>query len=151
MASTDAEPEVGAADPGLSGGGPSESDVAVLRSAYAAFNERDAEAFVACFDADAYWLPTVGAWGEGRHYQGHGGVRQVLVDVVNDWREFVAEPTEFRQVGDLTLVLGRVRAVSHAGRSIDAPAAWVWEMRDGKVLRLQAYSDPAQAREALGV
>jgi ketosteroid isomerase-like protein len=29
--------------------------------------------------------------------------------------------------------------------------AWIWQMREGKALLLQAYSDPQQALDALGL
>jgi ketosteroid isomerase-like protein len=69
-----------------------------------------------------------------------------------DWQEFQSLPQEFREVGDLILVLGYVRAIpKDGGREIRSPTAWIWEMRDGKALRLQAYTDPRRALEALGI
>jgi hypothetical protein len=127
-------------------------DVDSLRRGYEAFNRRDMKALLAFFDPDATWIPSSSAWGAGRTYRGHEGVAQLFEDVERDWEEFEAHPQEFRQVGDLILVLGRVHAIPKGGgREIRAPTAWIWEMRDGKGLRLQAYTDPRRALEALGV
>jgi uncharacterized protein len=130
----------------------SEADFEVLRRGYQAFNRRDLDGLVAFFDPDAVWIPTSSAWGAGNAYQGHEGVGRLLEDLARDWQEFEAEPQEFRQVGDLILVLGSVRAVPKGGGSeIHLATGWIWEMRDGRALRLQAYTDPGRALEALGL
>lgn len=129
-----------------------ETDIEVLRRAYEAFNSRDLAALLEFFDPDSHWVPSSSAWGAGTVYQGHEGVRRLLDDLASDWERFEAAPEDYRDLGDLILVTGRVRAVSKdGGREIDSPTAWVWEMRDGKALRLQAYTDPQAARDALGL
>jgi ketosteroid isomerase-like protein len=130
----------------------SERDVELLRQAYQAFNRRDLGALLDFFDPDAYWVPAPSAWRNGYAYHGPEGVRQLLTDLAADWDEFSAEPEEFREIDDLIFVSGRVHAVTKGGgEKIDSPTAWVWEMRNGKAIRLQAYTDPQKAREALGV
>jgi ketosteroid isomerase-like protein len=128
------------------------SDVDSLRRGYEAFNRRDTDGLLGFFDPDATWIPSSSAWGAGRAYRGHEGVARLFEDLERDWQEFEALPHEFRQVGDLILVLGRVRAIPKGGgEEIRSPTAWIWEMRGGKALRLQAYTDPRRALEALGV
>jgi uncharacterized protein len=130
----------------------SKSDLDVLRRGYEAFNRRDLEGLLEFFDRDSTWIPSPSAWGAGRVYQGHEGVAQLLADMELEWQEFEAVPEEFRQVGDFVLALGYVRAVPNGGdHEIRSATAWIWEMRDGKCLRLQAYTDPARALEALGL
>jgi ketosteroid isomerase-like protein len=130
----------------------SEADFDVLRAAYEAFNSRDQEGMVEFFDPDALWIPVSSAWGAGAAYRGHEGVGMLIADMAQDWEEFEAKPQQFRQVGDLILVLGIVRAVPrNGGKEICSETAWIWEMRDGKGLRLQAYPEPARALEALGL
>ena len=130
----------------------SESDIDSLRRGYEAFNRRDLEGLLAFFHADATWIPSYSAWGEGRVYHGHEGVGRLFEDMERDWQEFQSEPEEFRQVGDWILVLGYVRAIpKEGGREIRSPTAWIWEMHDGKAKRLQAYTDPRRALEALGI
>jgi ketosteroid isomerase-like protein len=130
----------------------SDADFDVLRAAYEAFNRRDREGMVAFFDPDAVWIPISSAWGAGAAYRGAEGVGELLDDMARDWQEFEAEPQQFRQVGDLILVLGVVHAVpKQGGEEIRSETAWIWEMRDGRGLRLQAYPEPARALEALGL
>ncbi len=130
----------------------SEADFDVLRRGYEAFNRRDLEGLVALFDPDAVWIPSSSAWGAGNAYRGHDGVRRLLDDLARDWQDFQADPREFRQVGDHILVLGQVRAVPKDGdHEITSSTGWIWEVRDGRALRLQAYTDPERALEARGL
>lgn len=130
----------------------SQSDIEALRQAYEAFNRRDLDALRTFFDPDAHWVPAPSVWGAGKTYHGHEGLAELLRDMDVDWGEFRSQPEEFREVGDLILVLGSVHArPADADRAIDSPTAWIWEMRDGKAFLLQAYNDPAAALDALGL
>ena len=130
----------------------SSADIETLRQAYEAFNRRDLEHLTEFFDPDAYWVPSASVWGAGKTYHGHAGLAELLRDLAADWQVFESHPEEFREVGDHILVLGRIHARRAAdGRELDSPAGWIWEMRDGRALRLQAYADPAKALEALGL
>jgi ketosteroid isomerase-like protein len=129
-----------------------DSDIDVLRRGYDAFNRRDLEGLVAFFHPDSTWIPSSSAWGAGRVYSGHAGVARLLEDMEREWQEFQSVPEEFRQIGDFVLVNGHVRAVPKGGGpEIRSATAWIWEMRDGKCLRLQAYTEPDRALEALGL
>jgi ketosteroid isomerase-like protein len=130
----------------------SERDLEVLRLAYDAFNRRDLQALLEFFDPGAHWVPSSSVWGAGTAYHGHEGVERLLADLAANWDRFEADPQEFREVGDLILVTGRVHALAKGGaREIDSATAWVWQMREGKALLLQAYADAQQARDALGL
>ena len=129
----------------------SEADVELLRRGYQAFNRRDMAGLMAFLHPEAVWIPSPSAWGAGRAYHGHDGVASLLEDLAREWEEFEVEPDEFRQVGDLVLVLGTVRARAKGGKEIRAATAWIWELREGRALRLQAYTDQSRALEALGV
>jgi uncharacterized protein len=127
-------------------------DVDSLRRGYEAFNHRDLEGLVTLFDPDATWIPSASAWGAGQVYHGHDGIARLFEELERDWQEFQSIPEEFREVGDFILTLGYVQATpKEGGHEIRSPTAWIWEMRDGKALRLQAYTDPGRALEALGV
>ena len=130
----------------------SDADIEVLRHAYEAFNRRDLDALTRFFDPDAYWVPSSSLWGSGKTYHGHDGLAELLQDLAADWDRFDTQPRQFREVGDHILVLGTVHARRlNDQRDFNSPTAWIWEMRSGKALRLQAYTDPAKALEALGL
>jgi uncharacterized protein len=130
----------------------SQADLDALRDGYEAFNRRDLDGLIEFFDADSSWIPSSSVWGAGGAYHGHEGVAQLLADLERDWERFEALPREFREIDDLILVLGQVEAVAKGGgRQVASQTAWIWQMRDGKALLLQAYSDPEQALAALAL
>ncbi|MDP8942718.1 MAG: hypothetical protein M3N16_01135 [Actinomycetota bacterium] len=47
------------------------------------------------------------------------------------------------------MTTGRVCGRGRAGRDFDAPDAFVWEVRDGKTVRVAAYPDTATLIEAV--
>ena len=68
------------------------------------------------------------------------------------WESFRIEPEEFIDAGDDVVVVARVRGRSREGGvEIDQRAAAIWTLRDGKVLRIAEYSDPAEALRSAGV
>jgi ketosteroid isomerase-like protein len=63
--------------------------------------------------------------------------------------EFAVVPERFHDAGDTVVVEGRARGKTKSGRVLDAPAAWVWTVRDGKAVRNMNYHDTDAWREAL--
>jgi len=59
-------------------------------------------------------------------------------------------PARYRELDDRILVLGRVYARS-GGQIVDSSAGWVWEVRDGTIVRGQVFSDPEAALRFVGV
>ena len=77
-----------------------------------------------------------------------GGVFQRIVSDVED---FGAVPGHFHEGGDTAVVEGRYRRkVKTTGRTVDAQFAHVWQLRDGKVVRFQQYTDTKRRARAAG-
>jgi uncharacterized protein len=130
----------------------SERDVEVVRQALAAFNEGDIEAVLGCMDPDIEFVP-LRALLEGSAYRGHDGFRRFVADMVDDWEDYHPISEEFRDVGDgRVLVLGRFHARGRAsGVEVESPAAWVSQVRGGKIVRVRIYADEQSALASLGV
>ena len=116
------------------------------------FNRRDLEALLDVIDPDVEWIPIMATL-EGRVYRGHEGMRQWLDDLSTDWEVFETHQEEFREIGDRVLVFGRwrARARSSGVELENEPASWVIDLKDGKVVRLQTYTDRREAVEAVGL
>jgi ketosteroid isomerase-like protein len=94
-----------------------------------------------------------GAAMEGRSYHGHDGILDWWRnDIRATWKVFQVYPEHFQAVGDKLLVTGRWTARGiESGVDLDIPAAWVIEVRDGKIAYWQTYTDHAQARRDVGL
>ncbi len=58
----------------------------------------------------------------------------------------------FHDAGDKVVAIVRQRGKSKAGGlPVEMAFAQVWTMRDGKTSRMEAYANPAEALEAVGL
>jgi ketosteroid isomerase-like protein len=75
---------------------------------------------------------------------------KVFQMVVDHFEEFAVVPERFHDAGDVVVVEGRAVGKTKTGRVLDAPAAWVWVVRDGKAVANRNYHDTDAWRVALG-
>lgn len=121
------------------------SDIDVVRAVFSAFAERDVERLVAMADPQMVFHTVTGDYaGHAQPYRGHEGLRRYFRDVAQVWEELTLTPTEFRPVGEIVLVTGRVNARSPA-RVISGSAGWIWRVRDGLAVYCRVYPSAAAA------
>ena len=130
----------------------SEENLDLPRRLIEAYNRGDIPSFLECLDPDVEWIPIMAAL-EGRVYRGHAGVRRWLDDLARDWEYFEPCYEEYHDLGDRVLILGRWRA---RGRSsgvelTNQPAAWLYEIKDGRAVWMRTFTDRAEALESAGV
>ncbi len=130
---------------------PPADTVALLEAIYAAFARRDLATLTRLADpAFELHAPTATMLRGGEPYRGHDGLRRYLADVERLWDRLELEVDELRMAADRRVVaLGRLR-VHGAGRMIDAPAAWVWRLRDGRALSAHVFETRRAALAAVG-
>ncbi len=128
----------------------SQRNVEIARAVHEAFNRRDLAALFELLDPEVEWIPILAAL-EGRVYRGHAGIRQWIEDLDTDWEYFETCPEEFRDLGDRVLILGHWRARGRASRVEleNQPGSWVVDLKGGKVIRQQTYTDRSEALEAV--
>lgn len=123
-----------------------------MRAGIDAWNRRDVSAAIEFLHEDAELIPMRAVF-EGTVYRGPDGFKVLLSDMSDDWEDFSLEADEVREIDDSrVLVLGRILGRGRAsGMEIEAPAAWVCELRDEKVTRVQFYAHEEAARGDLGL
>ena len=85
---------------------------------------------------------------------GHEGVRQWIDDMKRDWEAFEPRPEDFRDLGDdRVLALGSWHARGRGGNvPLDFPqAAWLARYREGRLVRMQTFTERDEALEAAGL
>ncbi len=118
----------------------SQQDVRTMRRAYEAFDRADIPAVLSAFDAQIEWVEPGGGRAPAGTFRGPQSVAdQVFATVPQNFDEFRAEPEQFIDAGEHVVVVGRFRAKSKSGATLDAPFAHVWRMRDGKATHFQNY------------
>jgi ketosteroid isomerase-like protein len=85
-------------------------------------------------------------------YQGHAGFGRWLGEWGAAWAEWNLEPEEFIDAGDRVIIVAHMRAKGRgSGLEVDRQDALVYELRDGKIGRVDYYNNKAQALEAVGL
>ncbi|MEA2428276.1 MAG: hypothetical protein QOF37_1904 [Thermoleophilaceae bacterium] len=129
----------------------SEANVELARRAFEAFATRDLKALLEVLDEDVEFLPvTANLTTGGMPYRGHEGIRSYFDDVARVWAELRVYPTDYRDLGDTVVALGRIYGRG-GGMIIDRPTGWVWSVRDGKLVSGQVYASHEEALRAAGL
>jgi ketosteroid isomerase-like protein len=131
----------------------SQENVEVARRAYDAFLRSDWSSMSEVVDPDGEFHGTVGGLEEGRIARGVQGFRDVFEkEDLAAWEERRFEPEDFIDAGDCVVVLQReYRRGKGSGLELETETAVVFEVRGGRVVRIQGYMDRALALEAVGL
>ena len=124
-----------------------------LRRAYDAFSRGDIQGAVEAVDLDPDIL-----WREpedfhaGGTYRGREGVAEYLTLSREPFEKAQSLPEEILEVGDKIVVFVHFQAWPKGGdQPIEGRIADVYTVQDGKVVQMQAYSDPEEAHKAVGL
>jgi ketosteroid isomerase-like protein len=127
------------------------ANVEVIRRIFTAFARRDFASLSELTDPELeFWAPTARAAGRDGVYRGRDGLREYLTDVGRVWEELRVEPRDFRELGDVVVVTGRVYAWGQ-GRVVDTPAGWLWRLRDGRIVEGRVFDNEQDALAAGGL
>jgi ketosteroid isomerase-like protein len=129
----------------------SPTNVSVAKSAIAAFNASDAEAFAALTTADFQWLPSMSPV-DGEVFVGSAGIARYFDELRTAWKHFHVLPDEFREGADVVLALGRLEGRGKgSGAVVQSPLGMAFDLRDGRISRIRGYLDRDVALEAVGL
>jgi ketosteroid isomerase-like protein len=83
----------------------------------------------------------------GGAHRGPDGLRRWFGEIEDQFDEWVVFTDEIRSAGDRVAAIGKVRLRGRgSGVSFEAPVGWLFEIRDGKLARLQTFvEDPREA------
>lgn len=114
---------------------------------YQAFAVGDVPTVLAGMDPDIEWNEAEGfVYAGGNPYRGPQAVLEgVFMRLMEDVEGFQVKPIRFRGDLESVVVEGRYTGTwKSTGAKIDAQFAHVWDLKDGKVVRFQQYTDTAQ-------
>jgi ketosteroid isomerase-like protein len=124
--------------------------VDTVREGFDALNDGDLERMVALTAPDVVFLPLAAPRVEGRHYEGHDGLRE--------WHSERAATWSLAYTLDEIVAVGERRVLVHgalhsrgasSGGELDTRASWVIEVGDdGLIGRIEAFLDRDAAERA---
>jgi ketosteroid isomerase-like protein len=121
----------------------SQENVEVVRR----FLLADVEDAMPYADPDIVWNPA-----EESAAQGHDAVRESLERWKGEWDDYELLPEEFEHMGDRVLAIVRLRGRGRgSGVKIDARFYDVFTLRQGKIVRMDQFTEQSEALEAVGL
>ena len=128
--------------------------VEMMKGLYDAFGRGDVGTVLAALDEHIEWSEAEGnPWYTGRPFVGPEQVVDgVFARIGAEFEDFRIDIDRFFGDGNTVVTQGRYHASSHraTGRPFDAQFAHVWDLRDGRIVRFQQYTDTRQWAEVMG-
>lgn len=129
----------------------SREKVELAKQVLDAVTHRDLSRLIAFTDPEVEWHSFFAELGEEGVYRGHDGMRQYVRDLNDAWEILRPDVDDGLEVDDVALLVGRLHyRGTTSGVETEAPAGWMFEFRDGKVIRFRAFREPGQALGTLG-
>ena len=131
----------------------SQQNVDLVKAGYDALNRRDVSAMVEFLAPDAVLSSLFGPLEGGDAFRGPEGVREYVAAISDAFEDVSWEVERLTAVDDehvIAYVRGRGRGTT-SGAEVDQRSVAVFMFRDGKVARVDSYSDEAQALEAVAL
>ena len=133
-----------------------EENVEIARQSFAAFNRSFAEGtsdYYEFLHDEVEWTP-ITALLDGGSCRGPDAVREWVHDLRQDWETYEIRSNEVRDLGcGRVLTIGTWQARGRRGdvQLSSAQGAWLLELRGGKLIRLDTFTDRTKALEAAGL
>jgi ketosteroid isomerase-like protein len=132
----------------------SQENVEIVKELLARWERGDYDT-VELFDPQVKFTRTGGGsdvLGYATESRGIDGLWAALGAWTDEWTDMSVQAERFTEAGTRVLVLARQRAVGkRSGVPMSNLDAWVFSVRGGRIVRWDAYWNPAEARRALGI
>jgi ketosteroid isomerase-like protein len=132
----------------------SEENVEIIREAWKAWMRGDPTELgdLSFIDTEVLYEDDTLPDHVGETYRGYEGLRRAWARFTEPWEEFENDLEWARDAGDAVVSCHRVR-MRGKGSGVEGEAryAYVWRFREGRVVYLKSYGDPAEALEAAGL
>lgn len=107
------------------------------------------EALGAVLDPEIEWVPVPDSLLAVDRYRGFDGTRRFWGEFLSAWEEYRVEPVEFYDTGDQVAVVVHIVGRTHEVE-VDQTRSSLLSIRNGRIIRVEAFADPEGAREAAG-
>jgi len=130
----------------------SQENIQIIRGLYEAFVKGDVPAVLGQMDPGIEWNEAENfIYADRNPYIGPQAVLEgVFMRLGTEWEGFTVSPAEILDAGDTIVAQGFYSGkVKSTGRTVRAQFAHVWQIRNGKVMRFQQYTDTKQFADAI--
>lgn len=129
------------------------TNVEIVRKIYRAFETEDMADFAGALAPDIVWNEAENyLYADRNPYVGAQAIMEgVFARTADDFDGFAVRMDDLIDGGDRVVALGRYSGISRAtGAKLDAQAAHVWTLADGKVVQFQQHIDTLGTARTMG-
>jgi ketosteroid isomerase-like protein len=129
----------------------SEENVQIIRDLYEAFGNGDVPGVLSKLANNIEWREADNfIYSDGNPYLGPTAVLEgVFMRFATEWDNFAAHADSIVGAGDHVIALGTYSGTyKKTGKSISAQMAHVWDIKDGRAVKFQQYTDTKQFADA---
>lgn len=121
----------------------SKHNVDVVKNFYAFIADGNAGGVLSLLHDDLRWTEAEGfPYYSGTWRKPQDVVERLLVPLMRDWSDFSAKADDFMADGERVVSFGIYSGTAKAtGKSMRAPFAHLWRVRDGKITHFDMYTD----------
>ena len=115
--------------------------VEIVQAMFGAFGAKDMEGIRRVMHPDIEWIQNAGF--PGGHWRGVDDVLgNAFTRLRTEWTDWRADITEWLEAGQSVVAIGVYRARHNlTGKAMEAAFAHVYEVRDGRVVRMRQFTD----------
>jgi uncharacterized protein len=126
------------------------NNIEIVQELYRAFRAKDYDAFSQICTEDLEWIQNPG-FPNGATYRGSSEVIEaVFRGNDNTWEDFGYQIEQMLDAGDSAIVIGKYAGRHRiSGKSMQAAAAHVYDIRDGRVYRFRMFADTKTIWDAI--
>jgi ketosteroid isomerase-like protein len=120
----------------------SQENVDLVTGGYDDFNSDNIDGVIARFHPDVEWTEPGGGNAPAGTFRGPESVaNDVFAKVPENFDEFTVEVVGAKDEGDTVVVTSHFKGKSKSGAELDVQAEQVWEVRVGKIVRMENKPD----------
>ena len=127
----------------------SRENVEILRLVYEA--DLDSRDILQYLDPEVELYPGIDAPDQHMRYVGREGWSEFITGATEAWESVTIEPKEIIETGDRILSIDRWVFRGRDGIEIDRELPTIFAFRNGLIVRIDGFTDKAQALEAAGL
>ena len=132
----------------------SQENIKLLKNFYEAASNGDFGPVRAALDPNVEWIESnmAGLWFSGTHRGADAVWNEVIQPTTEKIDNFRVKMKHFHAVGDHVIAIGYFQGLGKTtGKELYAATAHVCTLRNGKIVRFEAFHDSANWLEALGL